>query len=756
MILGPQKNQVVLRHGHMACGIGAGAQGFNLANPRVGNLVGKFECAGGIDVDAGAIANFEKLTGVPGTVLDLFDRQQYIDFHGKPPPHGWTEACPADIRRIFGRLDVLFASYPCKGFSGLLSQLQSTTIKYQALNALTLRGMWLSLEAYRDDPIPIILFENVPRIASRGRWLLDQIVALLHAYGYHVAETVHDCGEIGGLAQSRKRFLLVARHPDKVPDFMYEPIKHPLRGVGEILGKLPLPGDLEGGPMHRVPELQWRTWVRLAFVEAGKDWRSLNRLEVQDGMLKDYGIVRQGLRENAYGVCRWDEKAPLITGARSPGQGKFSVADVRPFDPMYRTSLGVIRWTGEAGTIGGRGFPLNGAYSVADPRPGYGPNTHQNILYVVRFEGSAKSVIGTSHVAGGAMAVSDPRVDGHPRSVQLGVKRWSQTAGVVKGDMSVGGGPYAIADIRLPEKRFNNVFRIVPFESPAPAVHGPGGPGGQAVADPRMPETSYVKRKYKVHAFVHSSRAVIGASTTGDGAFAVADPRCTWGAASHRNKLKVTVWFGPAGTDRVGSGAACVADPRPDGLRNPARAKHSYDSQAHYGVCGWGDTSIAVPGFAKYDRGRWSVADGRLIFPTSDEGEEAIGLPALDKRLVARIIALDGTWHRPFTTLELAGLQSLFDPEEVFEMDERIGRYIARYEFNLASSSDASKREWIGNAVPSLAAKGMGETIGEALLRARLGVTFSLSALTIWVSPLDVALAVNTQQPAWQMDAGLI
>jgi hypothetical protein len=54
-----------------------------------------------------------------------------------------------------------------------------------------------------------------------------------------------------------------------------------------------------------------------------------------------------------------------------------------------------------------------------------------------------------------------------------------------------------------------------------------------------MPPQDYAKRKYKVTPYDAPTRAVIGASTTGDGAFAVADPRCTWGKDSHRNKLKV-------------------------------------------------------------------------------------------------------------------------------------------------------------------------------------------------------------------------
>src|SRR3546814_15910500 len=86
-------------------------------------------------------------------------------------------------------------------------------------------------------------------------------------------------------SQSRKRFLLIARHSAKVPPFVYQPKHHRLRGVGEVIGKLPLPGDPVGGPMHRVPSLQWQTWFRLAFVPAGKDWRALSDLRVFDGKL---------------------------------------------------------------------------------------------------------------------------------------------------------------------------------------------------------------------------------------------------------------------------------------------------------------------------------------------------------------------------------------------------------------------------------------------------------------------------------------
>src|SRR5205814_4591112 len=66
----------------------------------------------------------------------------------------------------------------------------------------------------------------------------------------------------------------------------------------------------------------------------------------------------------------------------------------------------------------------------------------------------------------------------------------------------------------------------------------------------------------------------------------------------------------------------------------------------------WDAPSNAVAGAACYDNGPWSVAEPRDC------------LPAAKEKLTAYILALDGTWHRPFTTYELAALQNLFEPGE--------------------------------------------------------------------------------------------
>ncbi|ELK4803883.1 DNA cytosine methyltransferase [Pseudomonas aeruginosa] len=460
-----------LYHFHFCCGLGGGAAGFNRARPRVGNVEAEWVCLGGIDVDPAGLRDFERLAGVPGTLLDLFTRNQYVRFHGKEPPAGWREATPEDIRRAAGgrRPDAVFISSPCKGASGLLSEKMSLTPKYQALNELTLRCIWLMGEAWADDPVPLIVFENVPRLASRGRHLLDQINSLLGGFGYAVAETTHDCGELGGLAQSRKRFLLVARHVEKVPPFLYEPEKKSLRAVGDILGRMPLPGDIDAaGPMHRVPSLQWKTWVRLALVRAGSDWRSLNKLAIEDGHLRDLVIVPE-YRSGYMGVHGWDDTASTIAGRSGPTNGAFSVAD-----PRYRQAanwnhgqqFGVIRWAESAPTIPGQTMPGQGTFSVADPRPNW--NRHSGNYRVIRYDQPAGTIIaGGKGVQGGQQSVADPRIlhrgkgDNYLTGGHYGVIGFNQHSGAIAASSRYDSGRFSVADPRIPaaDERLTCIIR---------------------------------------------------------------------------------------------------------------------------------------------------------------------------------------------------------------------------------------------------------------------------------------------------------
>lgn len=303
------------------------------------------------------------------------------------------------------------------------------------------------------------------------------------------------------------------------------------------------------------------------------------------------------------------------------------------------------------------------------------PDYHRGYLGVQRWADSSGTVAGSSLPSNGAFSVADPRAAaGAAQYQQYGVMRMTDTAGAVIGVKSPGQGTFSVADPRCNGERHKNAYRIVRADGVAGTVTGDFRPaGGGGVADPRAAGGFAGAGKYQVSRYGEPAGTVIARSDTGHGAYAVADPR-------------------PANQRQVGD---------------------AYLTNGHYGVVGWNGSSGAVSAAAGHDNGRWSVADPRL--------------PGERESVTCVIRSMDGTWHRPFTTLELAALQSLVDPEEKLELD---------------GLSDQAWRERIGNAVPPAAAQAIGEEIGRTLLLAWTGQTFALGATPIWVRDLAMAMTL--------------
>lgn len=454
--------ELELTHFCLFAGMGGLSLGLDRGCARIGQTIARMRCLGGVDAWPAACRDFRTVTGSPCAELDLFDEADYRAFHGREPPAGWREATAQDIRDAAGGEcpDILATSPPCKGFSGLLSGAAAASERYQALNRLVPRGLLLALEAFADDPPALVLLENVPRIQTRGRALLDDVEALLRGYGYAVAETTHDCGELGGLAQHRRRFLLVARHTKKVRPFLYEPPRQRVRAIGEALEQLPMPEASGSGPMHRLPRLEWLTWLRLALIPAGRDWRALRELAVVNGVLRDIGILPlSDWRGDVLGVRPWGEPSGTVTGRGTPTTGAFAVADPRPARELGRYQpLGVVPWDEPGRTVTAQAAPGAGPYSVADPRlPGV---HHNNILRLVRWDEPSRCVTGGRCPTSGGMAVADPRM------------RWTRKE---RGDWSTGGH-----------------YAVVPWSDPSGAViaHARHDRGPWTVADPRLPAPS--------------------------------------------------------------------------------------------------------------------------------------------------------------------------------------------------------------------------------------------------------------------------
>lgn len=127
----------------------------------------------------------------------------------------------------------------------------------------------------------------------------------------------------------------------------------------------------------------------------------------------------------------------------------------------------------------------------------------------------------------------------------------------------------------------------------------------------------------------------------------------------------------------------------------------------------WENPAPTVAASADVHAGAAAVADPRWVLNDRPEPPPVI-------------VALDGTWHRPLTTLELAALQGL----PVRRPD---GNWLE------LPGSDAKRREMIGNVVPPPTAQAIADEILMTLLMEVSGSTFRLSMQAPWVRRDDEA-----------------
>lgn len=720
-------------------GLGAGALGFLQAETRLFETRAKFKLLGGIDVDAGACADFEYLTGVPEWCADVWD------------------ITPAELRARFGARgpDVVFLSPPCKGSSGLLSEAQARKAKYRKLNKLALKWIQLMLEAWADSPPRLILFENVPRIVSRAKRMLAAVRAHLRRAGYVMHDGVHDAGELGGLAQHRRRYLLVARHQKSVESLLYQPVKKRVRACGEVLGALPIPNDPAGGPLHRLPNIGWLNWVRLALIPAGGDWRDL------PGVLEDGQERREVFKRHA--VEDWDEPTGTVGGSGS--NGVENVADPRPGE-CFRGTYGVSKWDDPAATVTGSAAPSTGRFAVADPRikqaglvgivdrddarrtvrdPRLTCKPRAGAYGVTGWDESAKAVTGATSIDAAEIAVADPRLipqrgNANMHEDKYEVRAWAEPAGTVTGAKGIGSGAPSVADPRLTRpKATNGGHDDVDDVSRAAArkaweQHGVKTPG----------ERHWFKGKYGVQGWDEPSRSVIGGPS--NGANAVADPRAKeW----FGNVLRIVGWGEPTGTvtnsPSPSSRAIAVADPRVKGAfdhgyrvtpweaPSPTVAAGSHPGQGAYSVADPRVDKAALVGIVTLSDARATVT-GRIACPFALVDPSSDGPPIMVVRDVAKappaapvILAEDGTWHRPLTTLELAVLQGLPALHHGAPLQ-------------LSGTGASAHRERIGNAVPVQAATAIAEQMLITLLSSDLKAFSLSSAGGAWVTPTEAAV----------------
>lgn len=559
----------------------AGLGGLSLGVKRAG-----FEVVG-FDVDAAACADHRRIAGpCEQADLETLTSEELRDLVAKHLGPGRPEA--------------IFTSPPCKGFSGCLPSKEAKKDAYQRLNALALRGIELALQAW-DTPPPFLAMENVPRMKTRGKEFLAQIQALLASHGYAVELSTHDCGQIGGGAQHRRRLLLVARHRAQIPDLVAvrRPPLQRVRAMGEVLCELPLPiyqpdGSWEGGPLHRPVKTAPLTALRLSLIPPGGDWRDLPA-EV---------VIHQG------------QPLPVDPRFEANPQTRPGARGVQDPDAPARTVLGVQ-------TIE-RGYG-----SWADPRLDLGPNAHNGPWGVEPWSSPSHTVTGSGHVRSHWGSVSDPRLTpSDSRHGAYGVEPWDEAASTVTGGRIMAHRA-AAADPRLAPRagRQFSQFGLGSPDDPSHAVvgHAKLDTSWASWADPRLSNAPRAGT-IGVQGWDDPAHTIIGHSRAEKGCV-TADPRVTckvreraYGVSSWEEAFPTSVIGWPV----PGNGPWQVADPRGH----------------HVEVDGWviGAQVWLRPG---------------LRFDLKNKCARQFVLLTWEPKTQRWL------WHRPMTTAELARLQDL-------------------------------------------------------------------------------------------------
>lgn len=741
------------------CGIGGGALGFSRAKASLDRhgITGRVEVVGGIDIDPAACRDFERIVGAPALCTDVraLTPTTLRAFAGDKAPHG------------------VHGSHPCVGSTDLISDAKASEKHYQDLNRLLLDWTKLALETWSEEPPLFQLFENVPGITRRAREPLLETCALLEKHRYRLHAGVHNLGKLGGLAQIRDRFLLIARWEPRVQVFIYQPKEHRVRGCGEVLGPLPLPGDPRGGPMHALPDISAKNEVRLSLIRPGKDWkdiaRTLDALEAWRASWGRWRAVRvEELPEDlapdpTTDEVRWsryrcdDWGAPASTIAGSGSNGAYGVTDERIAPEAdaawYKGKYSPMPSEEPSRTV--IGGSANGASYYVDPRLSANPDRYAHKYALPELDAPARTVTGAVQVDSGLGCVVDVRLSSAPTSYAnlYGLRSFASPTLTITGASRPAQGAPSVEDLRVPHGH-PWTYGVLGAGDPAHTITGATGAPGCgpfSFADARIRKTPFAAG-YGVLAPHRPAGTITGESFVPNGAFALVDVRL--GCAPFNATYGLRGWTQPSltvtGELQIDNGPAAVSDPRPSGLEEPPfdgavfACADSAELVATRGAPRPRLASVALPkgkrrAAAAEKRGArptprvsyaraeellaarfWVRADTRI--PGNPPLRVLFAIHDWNRAPRYRIVlpSVSGYWHRALTAWECLVLQSF----DAFDAEGRA--------WVLDGENVTAWRKAIGNAVPPLAAQAIAVQLLLTQLHAEAGL-FTLSSAAVWV-----------------------
>ena len=225
-----------------------------------------------------------------------------------------------------GKIDLLAACPPCQGFSTLTNKYKKEDLRN-----------YLVIEVARivEETLPtVLMFENVPGLAMKGRKLFDELLDRLNAVGYICSWKIVQIADYG-IPQRRRRLVLLAglgfevAIPAPTHSFDGRDGLSKWNTLKSAIGRLKKPAlELHeamamGGPQkfnwHVVRSLSEVNRKRLLATEPGASRDQLpKRLRPKCHQESNIGFT------NVYGRMSWDEPSSTITaGCLTLSMGRF-------------------------------------------------------------------------------------------------------------------------------------------------------------------------------------------------------------------------------------------------------------------------------------------------------------------------------------------------------------------------------------------------------------------------------------------------
>lgn len=255
--------------------------------------------------------------------------------------HPRTKLLIKDVREVTGKeifeltglkeIDLVAGCPPCQGFTTL-------TAKYHRKDPRN--DLVLEMARLIEEIAPkMVMMENVPGLAKRGKPLLDEFVGRLESIGYLVNKSVLQMADYG-VPQSRRRLVLLAGKGFEIP--LPEPTHcrtgdgkkglKPWLTLADAIEGMPKPITFSrsrklGGPKkfnwNIVSDLKEISIDRLKALKAGDGRSALPKaLRPKCHLINDEGFP------NVYGRLSWEQTPPTITtGFTRTCMGRFGHPD---------------------------------------------------------------------------------------------------------------------------------------------------------------------------------------------------------------------------------------------------------------------------------------------------------------------------------------------------------------------------------------------------------------------------------------------